>query len=284
MKIGCIIQARNTSTRLPGKVLMPLPLVTGPAVLEHVVKRVQRVSLIDEIIVATTVNKTDDRIEDLALKLGVKSFRGSEANVLSRYYEAATQNKLDIIIRITSDCPCIDYEVLQGLIEYHLQNENDYTNNALIRTFPHGLDAEVINYNILKEAYHHAKDKFEIEHVTPYIYKTHKDKFKIDVYKNQLHPKSSQIRITLDTDEDYMALGAVFDYFKKKPDFLLQDIINLYDEKPWIHLINNNVVQKQEYDNIKLETEAAIEILKSQELDRVVQILEKSQSGGDTDD
>ena len=276
MKIGCIIQARNTSTRLPGKVLMPLPLNTGSTVLEHVVTRVQNVNLIDEIIVATTTNKTDDSIEDLALQLSVKSSRGSEENVLSRYYEAATQFNLDIIIRITSDCPCMDYKVLQSLIEYHLLNRNDYSSNALIRTFPHGLDAEVINYDVLKEAYFNARDKFEIEHVTPYIYVTNKDKFKIGILKNKLGDESSNIRITLDTYPDYMSLAAVFDYLKDKPNFLLKDIIDLYHERPWLHLINNDVLQKQKYDNIGMEIKVAIEILKKQELDNAVKILESS--------
>jgi len=284
MKVGCIIQARNASTRLPGKVLMPLPLAMESTVLEHVIKRVQRVNLIDEIIIATTINEVDNSIEELARKLGVKSFRGSEANVLSRYYEAATQNDLDIIVRITSDCPCIDYEVLQRLIKYHLLNKNDYTSNTFIRTFPHGLDAEVINYDVLKQAYHNATDQFEIEHVTPYIYKTNKDNFKIGNYENQLMPESSKIRITLDTQEDYMLLCAVFDYFKEKQDFLLQDIIDLYDKKPWLYLINNNIVQKRKYDSKEMEIKAAVEILEKQELDNAVDILKKSTIGVYADD
>ena len=274
MKIGCIIQARNTSTRLPGKVTLPLPMNSNTSVLEHVVKRVRKASNIDQVIVATTVNIDDNSICDIADALGVSYYRGSESHVLSRYYEAAKLHDLDIVIRITSDCPCIDFEVLEALVSLHLNEGNDYTSNTKLRTFPHGLDAEVFSFSVLEEAFNQAEEQFEIEHVTPYIYLTHKEKFKIGSLENSLQ-KGEDIRITLDTQADYMLLAAVFDYFKEQPDFLMADIIELFNKKPWLYLINSDIKQKKIYDSLAEEINDAKEILKKQELYNALKILEE---------
>lgn len=277
MKIGCIIQARNTSKRLPMKVLKPLPLDSETSVLEHVIHRIKKVEMIDEIVVATTINDEDTPIFELASKLDVEVFRGSEDHVLSRFYYAATENQLDMIIRITSDCPCIDPQVIQDLINCHLESGNDYTNNTRERTFPHGLDAEIFTYVALEEAFLKAKDKFEIEHVTPYIYESNKEKFKIGALTNHRSPESASIRVTLDTAEDYMALAAVFDGMKENLFFALDDLIALYEKKPWLRLINGNIIQKKKYKDLRMEVADAIQILSRQELYNAAAILENAE-------
>lgn len=270
MKIGCIIQGRYSSTRLPGKILLPLPYGSDTTVLEQVVNRVKKTSSIDEVIVATSDLTADDLIVKECERINVSYYRGSEQNVLKRYYDAAVHFDLDIIIRITSDCPCLDYDVLEKLIQFHLDSKNDYSSNSLKRTFPHGLDCEIFNFRVLKQAYDNAQEDFEFEHVTTYIYKSHQDKFKIGCLEN-VYGDFSDIRITLDTYEDYMAIAAVYDYLKK--DFLLNDIIALYDEKPWLYNINDNINQKKIFDNLNEEIDEAITILDKQELKQSAKIL-----------
>ena len=173
MKIGAIIQARTSSTRLPQKVLKPLPFNSKTNVLQQVIRRVSKSELIDEIIIATTIHDEDEKIVEVAKKENIKFYKGSLENVLERYYNAALENSLDVVVRITSDCPCADANIIDEIIKKHIDSDADYTSNTLTRGFPRGIDAEVINFSVLEKAYENATDKFEKEHVTPFIYKTH---------------------------------------------------------------------------------------------------------------
>lgn len=267
MKIACIIQARTTSSRLPNKVLLKLPYNGSCTVLEQVIFRVKQSKYVDEIIIATTSNKTDNLIEGLGSKIGVKVYRGSEDDVLARYYEAAKVNKADIIIRITSDCPCIDYEILDKLIEKHLKEKNDYTSNAIKRSYPHGFDCEVFSFKALNDAYLYGKDKFEREHVTPYIYKTAKNNYKIGILESE--ENLSNIRVTLDTKEDYNLLCAVYDFlYTENNIFLVQDLKKLFSDKKWLFNINNNIEQKKVCKDLNEEIEEAIKLLNKQDLNK----------------
>ena len=140
MKIGAVIQARTSSTRLPGKILKELPFASGTTVLQQVIKRLRKSANLDDIIIATTTESKDWAIIKIAKGEGVKWFRGSKNDVLSRYYFSAKENSLDIIVRITSDCPCIDPALVTSLIKKHMRSKADYTSNTFKRTFPHGLD------------------------------------------------------------------------------------------------------------------------------------------------
>ncbi|WP_270852647.1 glycosyltransferase family protein [Fusobacterium varium] len=276
MNIVCIIQARTTSSRLPNKVLLNLPYNGNKTVLEQVINRVKESKYINKIVVATTINEIDNKIEKLCKSLQIGCFRGSEDNVLSRYYEAATKYKTDLVVRITSDCPCIDPEILDELIEKHLNEENDYTSNSLVRTFPHGLDCEIFSYKILKEAYENAKEKFEFEHVTPYIYKTNKNKYKIGQLLLNKNKEYSKIRITLDTKEDYILLCEVYDnLYSNNKYFNCEDIIDLFEEKKWFYLINNSIEQKRVCNSLEEEIEEAIKLLNKQDLNRVEKYLKE---------
>ncbi|VEH38305.1 3-deoxy-manno-octulosonate cytidylyltransferase [Fusobacterium varium] len=244
MNIVCIIQARTTSSRLPNKVLLNLPYNGDKTVLEQVINRVKESKYINKIVVATTINETDNKIEKLCESLQISCFRGSEDNVLSRYYEAATKYKADLIIRITSDCPCIDYEIMDKLIEFHLNNNNDFSSNNQIHSFPHGLDCEIVNYNVLVEAFKNATEKYEKEHVMPYIYISNPNKYKLGILKDKNN--NHDIRITLDTKEDYILLCLVYDFLYENDNFFNKDkIIKLFQEKSYLYEINKNIEQKK---------------------------------------
>ena len=274
MKIAAIIQARTSSSRLPGKVLKKLPYDSDISVLEQVIRRIKESKFINEIIIATTQDIDDNQIVEIAEKENVKYFRGSLNNVLERYYKAAKENCVDIVVRITSDCPCIDFEIIDLLISEHLKNQNDYTSNTLKRTFFHGADAEVFNFKVLETAFINTENDFEREHVTPYIYKSNPDKFKIQSVESKSEPDISDIRLTLDTTEDYALLCTVFDYLYENNNFFLsKEILNLFKTKPWLKLINKKIIQKKIFNSLKEEIEEAINILDLQDLKRVKNLL-----------
>lgn len=279
MKIGCIIQARSGSSRLPNKVLLPLPNNGEKSVLEWVVERVKNSKLIEEIIIATTDNAKDDKIVALSQKMDILCYRGSENHVLSRYFEAAKANNLDIIVRITSDCPCIDWQIIDQLITNHIENDNDYTSNTLVRSFPHGLDAEVFNFEVLKEANECATLQSEYEHVTPYIYKTKAEKFKIQSVEAKAKERNPNIRVTLDTKEDYLALCALFHEYSNTV-FTCQDIIETYQLLPWLSHINSNIHQKKVCSSIEEELDEIVKLGKKQDLHRMVSFLEGVKKDG----
>lgn len=269
MKIGAIIQARTSSTRLPRKVLKELPYGSGITVLQQVIRRVKRSQKVSHIIVATTNDREDSKIVEIAKKEKVLWFKGSKDNVLGRYYLAAEKHKLDIIVRITSDCPCIDPAIIDLMIEKHLTTKSDYTSNSIKRTFPHGLDTEVISFHALEKAYNENTEKFEKEHVSPYIYKTRPDFFKISLVKAPKRFNAPDIRITLDTEEDYALLCSVYDYlFPKNEFFGTTEIIELFQNKPWLKLINKKIIQKRLPGTLEEEIKEALKILEFQGLSK----------------
>lgn len=242
MKIGVIIQARMGSSRLPEKVMLKLH---GKTVLEHVIERVKQSKLTDEIIIATTTNDRDEVIEAEAHRCGVIAFRGSEDDVLSRYYLAAKENSADTVIRITSDCPLIDPIILDEIIDFYLLNNYDIVSNASSnlsnRTYPRGLDIEIFSFNSLESAFKNAKKKYQREHVTPFIYE---NATKIFYYRNDID--YSKYRWTLDTIEDLRLITAIYNHlYKGKHDFYLNDIVKLFTTFPELYLINAQVEQKK---------------------------------------
>lgn len=268
MKIGTIIQARTSSTRLPEKVLKELPYASGITCLEQVIRRLKKSKKLNNIIVATTKEKEDNEIINIVKKENVKYFRGSKENVLSRYYFAAKENNIDLVVRITSDCPCIDAEIMDLTIDNHIKRTADYTTNCLVRTYPHGLDVEVFYFNTLEEAYKNATKDYEKEHVTPYIYKNPQI-FKINILKAPKELYAPDIRLTLDTEEDYALLCVVYDYlYGKNKYFNAYDIVNLFNEKPWLKLINKKIIQKKIFNTLEEELKEAVKILDLQDLKR----------------
>lgn len=265
-KIGAIIQARTSSSRLPYKVLKELPFGSGITVLSQVIRRLKRSKRLNEIVIATTEEKQDDVIVDIASKEKATWFRGSKENVLERYYLAARQAKHEIIVRITSDCPCIDPVIVDLVIDRHIESNADYTATPKIKTYPVGLAVEVFNFDILEVTNKNAAFDFEKEHVTPYIY-MNPDKFRIVEIKPPEQLDTPDIRITLDVKQDYILLCAVFDYlYPKNKNFTVYDIVSLFKEKPWLKLINSEVIQKKICNALEDELKEAISILDMQDL------------------
>ncbi|MBM7580163.1 cytidylyltransferase domain-containing protein [Jeotgalibacillus terrae] len=242
MKVAAIIQARMGSTRLPGKVMKEL---MGKTILSHVIARVSQANTIDEIIIATPNKNNDDVISNEAKKCGVKVYRGSEKDVLSRYYYAAKESEVTTIVRITSDCPLIDPHVIDEVVNYYKNGNNSIVTNAgtdpTNRTFPRGLDTEVFSFKVLEEAYHLGKENYHREHVTPYIYE---NADKVYLFKNNID--YSKYRWTLDTAGDFELISEIYDeLYKGKHDFFLKEIIELFEQKPELIDINAHVEQKE---------------------------------------
>lgn len=242
MKVAAIIQARMGSTRLPGKILKK---VLNKTLLEYQIERVKRSKTLNEIIIATTTKESDSPIVELCEKLSIPVYRGSEENVLSRYYEAASEFNVDVIVRLTSDCPIIDPEVIDKVVNSYLNqlNEYDYVSNTLIRTYPRGLDTEVFSYEALKEAFMNADNKVFKEHVTAYIY-SNREKFRLLNIENNLD--LSQYRWTVDTEEDFELIRNIIrSMYRENPHFSMGDILLKYEKNPDWHHINSHIEQKK---------------------------------------
>jgi len=238
-KIIAIIQARMGSTRLPGKVLEDL---AGEPMLARVVSRTRRAKTLDTVVVATTAQHIDDAIVHLCEKQGWPFFRGSEEDVLDRYYQAALAFKADVVVRITSDCPLIEFEIVDRVVNEFLSHypEVEYVSNNLQRTFPLGLDVEVISFATLERAWQEDSDPAWREHVTPYIWR-HPQKFKIRNVANDTD--YSYMRWTVDTIEDLTFVRKIYNYFQNDT-FTWREVLHLLEMHPeWLE-INRHVQQK----------------------------------------
>lgn len=213
----------------------------------HIVDRLSHSKIIDEIIVATTNLPEDDLVQEFCERNNILFYRGSSEDVLSRYYEAANKFKTDIVIRITSDCPVIDPLIVDNMLEYFFTENQlsalDYLSNVLPRTFPRGLDTEIISFNSLARSYNEATLQLEREHVTPYIY-NHPEKFSIKYFVNEKN--YSFHRWTVDTEKDFRLIEEIYkELYGKKELFLFEDILKLFDARPELIGINQDVEQKK---------------------------------------
>lgn len=240
MKSIAIIQVRMGSTRLPGKVLKKL---NGISVLECLLEQLNHSKLLDDKIIATTTNSEDDVILKLCESNGIKCFRGSQDDVLDRYYQCAKQFSVKTIVRITSDCPLIDPKIIDKVIDYYFNNSYDCVNNYFKRTYPYGNDVEVFSFNILEEAWQKAHTNSEREHVTPYIY-NNPDQFSIGWIENK--DNFSQFHWTVDRPEDLDFIRAILKKISKRPIFI-EDILSVIKEDPSILEINKNTNPEENY-------------------------------------
>jgi spore coat polysaccharide biosynthesis protein SpsF len=237
--VGVITQARMTSTRLPGKVLLT---ANGTTVLEHHLNRLAWSEI--PVFVATTTHATDEPIVSLVNRLGKPVFRGDEHNVLERFYLCALHFKLDVIIRVTSDCPLIDGKIVaEGASRYtELQDSRAYYSNALMRTFPRGLDFEVFSFELLKQAYENASEQPDLEHVTPYI---HQNKSKsVHVSHFTAAEDHSDLRWTLDTQEDWRLIKTLIETYDAAT-LPYAGILAVVQKHPELKSINTHVEQKE---------------------------------------
>lgn len=245
-KVGIIIQARMGSTRLPGKILRLLD--EHKKVLDVLIKRMKLCKKVDDIIIATTPDKQNSLIIDVTKTHNVSYFIGSEENVLERYYMSAKEHNLDIVIRITSDCPFVDPQIVDDMINFYLHNEYDYIMNIHeTSNFPRGFDVEIFSFDVLKNIYSLAKKKPEKEHVTYYIY-THPEDFNIGYYNIENLKKFDELRLTIDEEEDLILCREIFKNLKgkgKSLDFSLYDILEIIENNPKLMNINKHVQQKK---------------------------------------
>lgn len=236
------------SSRLPGKVLAD---VGGKPMLARVVLRARRARLIDQVIVATTTDASDDPIETYCLSMGFPCFRGDPYDVLDRYYQAAKLFKADPIVRITADCPLIDPDEIDRTVEVFLARDVDFAANRLPppwkRTTPIGMDTEVVSFEALTRAWQEAEAKYAREHVMPYLYEQ-EGRFKTLLVQHD--PDLGHLRLTVDTAQDLELVREIYAAFGNRDDFTLADILRLLDEKPQLLAINADVTHKgyQEVD------------------------------------
>ena len=242
--INAIIQARMNSARLPGKTMMD---IEGLPLLKHVVDRTDKSKEIDNCIVATTSNQSDDIIIDYCIENEINYFRGSEENVLSRFYNCAKEYNTDIIVRVTADDPFVDYQLIDFSVKKLKDNlELDYVSNTIKPTYPFDLDIESFKFSALKKAYNEAELESDKEHVTPYIWRNDKI-FNLHNFLNDID--YSHLRWTIDEEEDLNFAKEIFNQlYKNNRFFLMNDIIELTKKKEWINDLLLNTKRDEAYN------------------------------------
>jgi spore coat polysaccharide biosynthesis protein SpsF len=243
MTVGAIVQARMGSTRLPGKALLD---IEGTSMLARVIDRTRRARSIDRVIVATTTKPQDDPLAAHARELAVEVFRGDEEDVLDRYYQAASHHALDVVVRITSDCPLLDPELVDQVVRPLLDRSSavDYSANTLRRTYPRGLDVEAVPFATLARAWREAQSAHERAHVFPYVYE-HPDQFSLAGISDAVD--RSDMRWTVDTEEDLLFVREVCRALGAR-DFTWVDVLHLIETRPQLLGINSRVRQKSAHE------------------------------------
>ncbi|MBK7630050.1 MAG: glycosyltransferase family protein [Ignavibacteriales bacterium] len=249
MNIVTVIQARTGSNRLPNKILLPL---ANKPLLFRMYERVAASKLKGTIVIATTTDQRDDKVEELCKEYQINCFRGHPTDLLDRYYKAVKLINADAVVKIPSDCPLIDANVIDKILKYYLDNNDsyDYVSNLHPQSYPDGNDVEVMSFKTLEKAWLNAKKDFEREHTTPYFWEN-PDKFKIGnvLWETGLNYSMSH-RFTIDYEKDYNFIKQVYDeLYQLNPNFTLEDIINLLVRKPEIKKINEEYCGVNWYRN-----------------------------------
>lgn len=232
--VVAVLQARMSSTRLPGKVLKP---ILGRPMIGRHIDRLRRCARIDRLVVATSTEDSDDAIKDFCVADGITCFRGSLHDVLARFDAAVKANlPCDHVVRLTADCPLADPWIIDAIVDLHLNAKADYTSNTVDRTFPDGLDAEIVSRRALAEAAAEATEAYDREHVTPFFYRN-PARFRISQYKGNFD--ASQLRWTVDTPADFQMVEQVYRRLLPiKESFDFYDILRLVAQEPAIGSIN----------------------------------------------
>ena len=231
-----------TSTRLPGKSLMK---ICNKTIIDLIIERLRQCKKVDDIILAIPNTNQNDVLEEYANKLGCHYYRGSEEDVLSRYYQTARQFEISEIVRVTGDCPLIDPILVDLMVEHYLNEKVDYAAIDVDNNFPRGLDAEIFSFETLEKVNTEAHRDYEREHVTPYIYE-HPELFKIRFMEAEKKLRRPELRLTVDTQEDFNLVREIFkNLYKEEQLFYTEDVIDFLDSHPELLLINKDVIQKK---------------------------------------
>ena len=241
--INAVVATRMTSTRLPGKVLMDL---AGEPALIRLIERLRRSKYIQDIIIATTTNPQDDVVVSTAEKAGVKFYRGSEEDVLQRTVKAAEEFDTEYIVQVTSDCPLIDAETVDAVIERMMNHPYlDYVGNHLVRTYPLGFSVEIFRTKLLSAIEKATQDPADREHVSLYIYER-PETYKLSNVEAPVFLRHPEYRLTLDTKEDYFVINNIYEnLYNLNPTFDLYEIVKYLQRNPQIAQVNKNIVQKK---------------------------------------
>jgi len=266
IKIGYIIQARMKSSRLPGKVLMPLPFQGEKPLLKWITDSLKRSNFNHKIIIASSINAENDILKDFCNRENIDLFRGDEENVLSRYIEIIKIYNFDVIVRLTADNPILDLSILESVILKHINSKKDYTKTEGL---PIGMNFEVINSNELLKTEEKELSKEDYEHVTLYT-KTNSDNKLVINYDSF---NSDKIRLTVDYPSDFAAISLLLSCQKLNEKINFDWIKKLYNEKRWIFEINVSNIQKKQFSSEKEEIINAIEILKKYDLNQAAKKL-----------
>ena len=242
MKTVAIIQARRGSSRLYNKIFLDL---MGNPLIYHVVDRLSKSKTLTDLVIATTSNPIDDPLEKWAKTNKIECFRGHEENVLKRYYDAASNYKADVVVRVTADDPFKDFRLMDEAVQLLVSGNYDFVCNNSPPTFPEGLDVEVLTFNALKKIYRESLDDFEREHVTQYIHRNN-EKFKISNIKNNID--LSHYRWTIDEESDYIFTKKIYEKLYKPGNiFLTEEILDLVNIDEKLLKINNSVIRSAQY-------------------------------------
>lgn len=249
LKIVTVIQARTGSSRLPNKILLPL---ANKPLLYRMFERVAASKMCGTIVIATTTDKSDDVVENLCNKFNMICYRGHPTDLLDRHYQAAKLFSADAVVKIPSDCPLIDPNIIDKVLNYYMENLNyfDYVSNLHPPTYPDGNDVEIMSFKALSDAWENASRELEREHTTPYFWEN-PDKFRIGnvIWETGLDYSMSH-RFTIDYEKDYNFIKQVYDeLYSVNPIFTLNDILDLLDRKPEIKKINEEYCGVNWYRN-----------------------------------
>lgn len=248
MKIIIIIQARTTSSRLPNKVMMYL---YGKPLLYRIVQRIKKSVYADNLVIATSCDDTDDVIEDFCIKEGINCFRGHSTDLLDRHYKAAKKYKAEAVVKIPSDCPLIDPQIIDRVIDHYLDGEKyDYVSNLHPATYPDGNDVEIFSFKVLEKAWNEADKIYEREHTTPYFWEN-PDKFRIgNIEWEKGLNYSSTHRWTIDYAEDYLFIKKIYEaLYPLYGIFTMDQILDYLIENPELMQINKFYAGSYWYDN-----------------------------------
>ena len=258
------------STRFPGKVLHPIPLQDGKPMLLWIIDQLKTSSTQGNIIVATSTNSLDDKLEEFCNSHNIDCFRGDEDNVFSRFQKVTVHNQLDIVVRLTADNPLIEIKTIDKAIKYHINESNQYTYTS---DLPIGMNVEIVDGAVLQKIEGVFLTKAETEHVTLHIKDS--NNFKKERFRSMIDSNVQNYRLTIDYPSDFLVLSSILQFYRADERTGIDLIYYIHKNYPWIFEVNRQNFQRTQHSNINEELNAAINILKVAELERAAKILKE---------